>query len=211
MHILVTAGPTREPIDPVRFISNRSTGRMGYAIARAARCRGHSVTLISGPVALTPPADCEVVTVTTADEMCAAVLRALPGCDALIMAAAVADWRPREAAARKLKKQTMASSLELVRTPDILLAVRVARRPDQIIVGFAAETGDPTSEARRKLVDKGLDMIVANDVSEIGAGFEVDTNRVVLITPHSDEQLPLLPKDAVAVALIERVERLASK
>jgi phosphopantothenoylcysteine decarboxylase / phosphopantothenate---cysteine ligase len=207
MQILVTAGPTQEPIDPVRFIGNRSSGKMGYAVARAARLGGHAVTLISGPVALPPP-DCACVMVTTADEMCAAVLRALPACDALVMAAAVADWRPRHAAPRKLKKENMAPCLELERTPDILLAVRHARRAHQIVVGFAAETGDPLAEAQRKLVDKGLDMIAANDVSAPGSGFGGDTNRVTLITPAAREALPLLTKDAVATLLIARIEAI---
>ncbi len=209
MHILVTAGPTREPIDPVRFISNRSTGKMGYALAAAAVRRGHTVTLVSGPVSLTPPAGAAVVPVVTAEEMCAAVLHALPACDALIMAAAVADWRPRTVAARKLKKRDMQPTLELERTPDILIAVRAVRRDDQTIVGFAAETGDPEAEARRKLIDKGLDLIVANDISEPGSGFGTDTNRVTLITDADRERLPLQSKDDAADAVIVRVERLS--
>lgn len=202
MNLLVTAGPTREWIDPVRFISNRSSGKMGFAVARAARARGHAVTLISGPVTLPDPEGVRVARVDTAEDMLRAVREWLPACDALVMAAAVADWRPKARSALKLKKAQMQPVLELERTPDILGEIR-RERGARVRVGFAAETGDPLPEARRKLSAKGLDLIVANDVTEPGAGFEVDTNAVTLLgLDGAVEKLPLMSKDAVAERII---------
>ena len=206
MKILVTAGPTREPIDAVRFLSNRSSGKMGYAVARAAVRRGHAVRLVSGPVALAPPDGAAVTAVRTAADMLEAVRANLPWCDVLIMAAAVADWRPVRPAAGKLKKRKMAPTLELERTADILDAVR-PHKGGRLLVGFAAETDAVEREARRKLVAKGLDLIVANDVGREDAGFEADTNRVTFLAPDgTSDALPLLGKDEVAERLLDRVE-----
>jgi len=212
MKLLITAGPTREPLDPVRFLSNRSSGRMGYAVADVAAERGHEVTLVSGPVALPPPPDVQVVRVVTAADMFAAVKLHLKKCDALIMAAAVADWRPARMAPRKLKKgnrQTLL--LELKRTPDILQSIgRLKGR--RIFIGFAAETHNLRAEARRKLRAKNLDLIVANDVTAPGAGFEVETNQVVLLTPGgAAEALPLMSKHAVAERLLDWLEARARR
>lgn len=206
MRFLVTAGPTREPIDPVRFISNRSSGRMGYAVARAAAERGHDVVLISGPVALEGPAGVRRVSVATAAEMLAAVREGLPACDALVMSAAVADWRPAAAAESKIKKRRARMELALTRTEDILLATR-ALREGKVTVGFAAETGEAESEGRRKLRDKGMDLVVANDVTRPGAGFEIDTNAVTFIAASGEVwRTGVEPKDAIARRIVEWVE-----
>jgi len=179
--VLVTAGPTREPIDPVRFISNPSTGKMGLALAREARARGASVTVVLGPVAEAARDGLEVVDVRTAEEMAAAALARAGEADFFIATAAVSDYRPKHAAPQKIKKSEEPEVLELVRTPDVLLEVsrqvrQAARRP--VLVGFAAETDRVLEYARKKLAEKGLDFVVANDVSEPGAGFGADTNHV---------------------------------
>ena len=181
MKILITAGPTREFIDPIRFISNRSTGKMGFAIADAARQRGHGVTLIAGPVTLPTPAGVTRIDVVSARDMLAAVTEHLPRHDVLIMSAAVADWRPAQTATVKLKKEAMSATLQLEPNPDILKTI-APLKGSRLFVGFAAETGDPRAEAQRKLQAKGLDLIVANDVTQPGAGFAVDTNRVQFLT-----------------------------
>ena len=210
MRLLITAGPTREPLDPVRFLSNRSSGKMGYALAEAAAARGHEVTLISGPVALPSPKDVQLVRVVTAADMLAAVKLHLAKCDTLIMAAAVADWRPARVARRKLKKGTeQCMTLELKRTPDILKTIGKLKGR-RLFVGFAAETHNVRAEAKRKLREKNLDLIVANDVTAPGAGFEVETNRVTIFDSHSEEQMPLLTKREVAEHILDRIEaRLA--
>ena len=205
---MITAGPTREAIDPVRYISNRSSGKMGYALARSAKQRGHDVCLISGPVALKPPAGVALIRVATAAEMLSAVKKHLRTCDALVMAAAVADWRPGHVSAHKLKKRTMSRVLRLVKTPDILKAIR-ALKGRRLFVGFAAETRDVVAEASRKLKEKRLDLIVANDVSKTDAGFEVDTNRVTLLSPEGRRDLPLMSKQRVAGRIIGWIERTA--
>lgn len=207
MHILVTAGPTREFIDPVRFLSNRSTGKMGYAIAEAAIRAGHSVTLISGPVFLQPPkglhAFCPVV---SALEMLDAVQKYLPSADALVMTAAVADFRPAHRFDRKCHKDELGSTLELVPNPDILATIRPLKEY-RFFVGFAAETTDVLDSAAGKLHRKGLDLIVANDVTQPGAGFETDTNIVTLLAPNAKaETLPLLSKAETAQRIIARME-----
>ncbi|MFH0952752.1 MAG: phosphopantothenoylcysteine decarboxylase [Verrucomicrobiota bacterium] len=209
MKILITAGPTREPIDPVRFISNRSSGKMGYAVASVARERAHDVVLISGPVSLEAPEGVEVVKVLTADDMCRAVEERIGWCDALVMVAAVADWRPEQVQAQKMKKSPAAMILRLEPTPDILKAVR-PKKGRRLFVGFAAETQNVLEEARRKLRDKGLDLIVVNDVSRPGSGFEADRNQVTLLPRDgAPEPLPLLPKRDVAARIVEWVERHA--
>ena len=206
MRLLVTAGPTREFIDPVRFISNRSTGRMGFAVAARAAARGHAVTLVAGPVERPTPPGVTRVDVVSARDMLAAVEAHLPAADALVMCAAVADWRPREASATKLKKRAMRPALELEPNPDILATIR-PRKGGRLFVGFAAETGDPEPEARRKLVEKGLDLIVANDVSQPDAGFAVETNRVVLVPRDGPPtKLPLLAKAVVADKILDWLE-----
>jgi phosphopantothenoylcysteine decarboxylase / phosphopantothenate---cysteine ligase len=206
MHILITAGPTREHLDPIRFISNRSTGKMGFAVAQAAAERGHAVTLIAGPVSLPTPAGVTRVDVTSACEMLEAVQRCLPEQDALVMSAAVADWRPVQKAKTKLKKRDMEPIIHLVPNPDILKTI-LPEKGKRIFVGFAAETGDPTAEAQRKLTAKGLDMIVANDVTAEGAGFAVDTNRVTFFAKgEKAHPLPLQFKLDVGRAIIAWLE-----
>ena len=213
MHFIVTAGPTREYLDPVRFLSNPSTGRMGFAVARAARKAGHEVALIAGPVALRTPPGVRRVDIVSARDMLAAVQAEIARADVLVMTAAVADWRPAECAARKLKKGQMSGTLRLVRNPDILrtLSLRDRRGPrSALFVGFAAETNDVLSEARRKCREKGLEMIVANDVTQKGAGFGTDTNRVTLVRKDgSAERLPLMSKAAVATRIVRECEGFA--
>jgi phosphopantothenoylcysteine decarboxylase/phosphopantothenate--cysteine ligase len=204
--VLVTAGPTREAIDPVRFISNRSSGKMGYAVAGAARRRGATVVLVSGPTALEAPPGVEHVPVTTADEMRVAVLGREPWASVVVMTAAVADYRAATPAHQKIKKSAGALSLALEQTSDILSEVGARRRADRLLVGFAAETERGIEHARRKLREKHLDLIVLNDVSEADAGFDVDTNRVWLIGAEGEaEGWPLLEKEEVADRLMERV------
>lgn len=211
MRILVTAGPTREFLDPVRFLSNRSTGKMGYAIAARAAARGHAVTLVSGPVALAAPEGVALVRVVSARDMLAAVEAALPDCEALVMCAAVADWRPKTTAASKLKKRDMVPLIELEPNPDILRTI-APRKAGRVFVGFAAETDNLLAEADAKLERKGLDLIVANDVSQPDAGFEVDTNRVVLLARgEALRALPLLSKAAVADAILDWIEAHAAR
>lgn len=202
--VLVTAGPNREPLDPVRFLSNRSTGRMGYALAAAAWRRGAEVALISGPTALPDPYGVRTVRVTTAAEMHRAVRGEIRSTSILLMAAAVADYRPKSVAAQKIKKKAGRHVVELERTVDILADLPPAHGR-RIVVGFAAETEDVLGNARRKLAAKKLDLIVANDVSRSDAGFEVDTNAVTLIDASSTEEIPLASKDAVADRILDRV------
>jgi len=210
MKILVTAGPTREAIDPVRFLSNRSSGKMGYAIAEAALNLGHEVRLISGPVSLASPKGIKLTPVVSAADMLKAVLADFDWCDALVMCAAVADWRPKTTAAQKLKKSASADdmTLELERTDDILEKIAPLKQ-NRIVVGFAAETQNISEEARRKLKAKNLDLIAANDVSRNDAGFGVDKNAVTLITADSEQTLPLMSKLAIAGHLIKRLEEMA--
>jgi len=208
MRFLVTAGPTREHIDPVRFLSNPSTGKMGFAVARAAAKAGHEAVLVAGPVALKTPRGVRRIDVVSARDMLAAVMDELPAADVLVMTAAVADWRPARTASRKLKKGEMKPVLELVRNPDILRTVKKslgASRAKKVIVGFAAETGEPTAEASRKCREKGLDLVVANDVTAKGAGFGTDTNVASFVSPDgSIERLPLMSKDALAARIVKR-------
>jgi phosphopantothenoylcysteine decarboxylase/phosphopantothenate--cysteine ligase len=210
--VLVTAGPTEEPIDAVRYISNRSSGKMGYALAEAARRRGAKVILVSGPTHLIPPPVDTFEQVSTATEMHDAVLRHTSGASILIMAAAVADFRPVRAYAGKIKKQNGLSSVELEPTPDIL-AEAARRRPNrQIIVGFAAETEDLLGHAAAKLRAKNLDLIVANDVSRADAGFDVDTNVVTLIFPDGRTvELEKMTKLHVAGHVLDEVVEIRRK
>jgi len=209
--VLVTAGPTREPIDPVRYLTNRSSGKMGYALARAARWRGARVILVSGPTPLACPANVERVLVQTAEEMRDAVRRYFPETTLLIMAAAVADYRPRLRAEQKIKKDGSTLFLELEPTPDILTDLR-PERGNRIVAGFAAETGDVQSRARAKLEQKGLDLIVANDVTQEGAGFDLDTNIVTLMDAYGETTaLPKLSKAEVAERILDRIIELKAK
>ena len=206
--ILVTAGPTREEIDPVRYISNHSSGKMGYAIARAARLRGAEVTLVTGPTAIPVPYGVSVVRVESAEEMRDAVLGRLEQCDIVIKAAAVADYRPRLRAETKMKKSADSLSIELEKNPDILGEIG-ARKGDRLLVGFAAETEELVANATGKLSRKNLDLIVANDVSQEGAGFNVDTNIVKLLFRDGHvEDIPLMGKHQLAGVILDRVESL---
>ena len=206
-HVVVTAGPTREALDPVRFLSNHSTGRMGVALAASAWRRGAEVTLIAGPLGVATPAGPTVVPVETTQEMADAVRTALATADVLVMAAAPADFRPSVVAAEKMKKANRPAAVALDDTVDILKSTRDARRPGTIVVGFALETDDVLAHAQGKLEAKALDLIVVNDAREEGAGFGVDTNRVtILARDRAAEALPLLPKTAVADAILDRVE-----
>ncbi|HLK12078.1 MAG TPA: bifunctional phosphopantothenoylcysteine decarboxylase/phosphopantothenate--cysteine ligase CoaBC [Candidatus Binatia bacterium] len=203
--VLVSAGPTQEAIDPVRYLSNRSSGKMGWAVAEAARRRGAEVTLVAGPTALPPPAGVRLLPVVSAREMARALEAEFTQATVLVMAAAVADYRPREVAGRKLKKTAQALALALERTPDILAGL-AARKGRRLVIGFAAETHDVVAEARRKLRAKRLDLIVANDVTAAGAGFGGDTNVVRLLDAAGlDEALPVLPKVAVAGRILDWV------
>jgi phosphopantothenoylcysteine decarboxylase/phosphopantothenate--cysteine ligase len=210
--VVVTAGPTLEPIDPVRFVSNRSSGKMGYAIAAAAADAGAEVFLVSGPTALRAPAGTQLVSVETAEQMRDAVLGLLPNADAVVMAAAVADYRPIETREHKIKKRDAGKQLDLRLTenPDILKAIVAGRRAGAIVVGFKAETGDATAEAGRMLREKKLDLVVANDVSDPGSAFGSDTDRVTFVSADGVEALPLLAKTEVARRLVAKLaERLA--
>jgi phosphopantothenoylcysteine decarboxylase/phosphopantothenate--cysteine ligase len=205
--VVVTAGPTREPIDPVRYISNRSSGRMGYALAAAAARRGAQVTLVAGPTVLTPPPTTAFVPVQTAEEMREAVLHHAAGAAIVIKAAAVADYRVRQAALQKIKgKRDL--TLDLVPNPDILAEV-AARGTGAFIVGFAAETNDVAANARAKLEAKGIDLLVANDVSRRDIGFDAEENEVLLIDRWgSSRALPRMPKSAVADAILDEIVAL---
>jgi phosphopantothenoylcysteine decarboxylase/phosphopantothenate--cysteine ligase len=208
--VLVTAGPTRESIDPVRFLSNHSSGRMGIALAAAAWRRGAEVTLVAGPLAVPPPVGVHHVPVESTRDMRAAVEAELPVTDVLVMAAAPADYRPADVATSKLKKTGEARSIALTENEDILVSTRSARRDGAVVVGFALETDDLVANARRKLERKALDFIVLNDAKEPGAGFAVETNRVTIIARESGEpeRLPLMTKHQVADVILDRVEAL---
>jgi phosphopantothenoylcysteine decarboxylase/phosphopantothenate--cysteine ligase len=209
--IIVTAGPNCEPIDPVRFISNRSTGKMGFAMARVAWCRGAEVTLVSGPTWLTPPRGVRFCPVRTAREMQQAVLEHYPQATMVVSAAAVADYRPAHVAPQKLKKGEGKFIIELARNPDILAELG-QQKGNRLLVGFATETEDVLQHAERKLRSKNLDLIIANDVTQEGAGFAGDTNIVTLIDQSGKiEPLPLMSKDEVAHAVYDRLLTLKSR
>lgn len=213
-HVVVTAGGTREAIDPVRYISNHSSGKQGFALAQAALDRGARVTLVAGPTHLPTPVGAERVNVDSAADMAAAVLQASENADALIMAAAVADFRPAQVAEHKIKKSAI-PTIELERTEDILSAVadrRTRTRKPTVVVGFAAESENLIENAREKIFRKNLSLIVANDISEPNSGFNVDTNRVTLIGATGGvDQLPMLSKAMVADTVMERVAKLLGR
>ncbi len=204
MRFLVTAGPTREPIDPVRYITNRSSGRMGYALAGAARHEGHEVVLISGPTTLDVPPGVDFIHVETAQQMYEAVRDMVRDIDVAILSAAVADYRPAHVAQQKIKKSEGKVLLELERTPDILASMREEFSFTGVLVGFAAETQHLVSYAREKLLRKGCDMIVANDVSQPGIGFGSTENEVTLVFPDREIQLPRESKERLAMRIVEQ-------
>jgi phosphopantothenoylcysteine decarboxylase/phosphopantothenate--cysteine ligase len=209
-NVVVTAGPTREALDPVRYLGNRSSGRMGYAIAEQAWLRGAEVTLVSGPTTLEPPVGVTVLRVESARDMLEAVRGPLEDADVAVYAAAVADYRPQEAHEHKIKRSGASESLELPlrENPDVARETRSLGRPGIVRVGFALETDDLEEHARAKMEAKGFDLIVANDAGEPGAGFEVETNRVTLITPDAEpDRLPLAPKVEVAARICDKIER----
>jgi phosphopantothenoylcysteine decarboxylase/phosphopantothenate--cysteine ligase len=201
-HVLVSAGPTFEAIDPVRGLTNRSSGRMGYSIAAAAADRGAQVTLVTGPVSLNPPAGVTTIRINSAAEMHSAVLGHLPEATIIVMAAAVADYRPVTAANQKIKKSGARLTLELEKTEDILAAV-CRNKAGRVAVGFAAETESVISNAQKKLQEKGADLIVANDVSKPGSGFDVETNQVTIISAGGMHQYPILSKREVAERILD--------
>ena len=207
VHVLVTAGPTHEPIDPVRFIGNRSSGKTGFAIAEEAARRGARVSLVTGPVSLPDPFGVEVVRVTTAMQMRSAVLARFGASDVVVASAAVADFRPATFASGKIKKTDAPDAVALVRNPDILAELGETNSGRAILVGFAAETSDIVAYAREKLTGKHLDLVVANDVSG-ELGFETDDNRVVFVSAAGTEDLPVLGKRVIARELLDRVARL---
>lgn len=212
VRVLVSAGGTREPIDAVRSITNRSSGKMGFAVAEQAARRGAEVVLVAAPCALPTPPGVRRIDVETALEMGAAVEAEFEASQVVIMAAAVADFRPAERSVRKIKKEDLGPGaglrIELVPNPDILAGIS-ARRGERIVVGFAAESHDVVEAARRKLVRKGCDLLVANDISRSDSGFDADSNAVLFLTPGGEvEELPLLPKSEVAVRILDRLEKL---
>jgi len=205
VNILVTAGPTREPIDPVRFIGNRSSGKMGYEIAAAFAREGHAVLLVSGPTSLDVPDGVDFLPVETADEMQGAVASHIGRMQVAVFAAAVADYKPSMAAKEKIKKSADTIALELVRTPDILGSCRSRHGFSGTLVGFAAETENLIAHAREKLTHKQCDLIIANDVSRPGIGFESDQNEVSLVYPDRIDQLPLASKHDLAHQLVRAI------
>ncbi len=210
--VLITAGPTRESIDPVRFISNHSTGKMGYSIAHAAMLRGASVTLISGPVTLAPPMFCDIINVESAAEMYDAVMSEYSSCDIIIKSAAVADYRPQDVATEKIKKSDAGSSpdIKLTRTKDILSELGACKKPGQILCGFSMETENMLHNSRKKLSEKNADIIAANSLREEGAGFGVDTNVLTLITADSNESLSLMSKESAAHRLLDKIMEISA-
>lgn len=209
LKIMVTAGPTIEDIDPVRYITNRSSGKMGYAIAKVAALRGASVTLISGPTALKPPAGTDFIKVRTTEEMKDAVLKNHSEMDIIIKAAAVSDYRPGHISEQKIKKSGSVFSIDLVKNPDILSELgKLKTQGNFFLAGFAAETENIMDNAREKLLKKNLDMIVVNDVTAKDAGFDTDTNRVIIIDKNgSGEELPLMSKEDVACSILDRIKK----
>ena len=204
--VMITAGPTQEPIDPVRFISNPSSGKMGYALARAAHARGAQVVLISGPVAIAPPNDVRLVSVKTAQDMMAACEKEFPNCDIALFTAAVSDMRPVHISSTKLKKDkdgVALSSIELVKNPDILKTCSSMKKANQVVIGFAAETNDIVENARKKLINKDVHAIVANNVSE-GKAFGLDEDEALFITREACVPFGLMPKQDLAQAILDK-------
>lgn len=211
MHFLITAGPTREAIDPVRYLTNQSSGKMGYCLAEAAVHEGHHVLLISGPTSLAIPHGVDFLPVESAQEMYDAVKQQVSYTEVAILSAAVADYRPASIQKRKIKKTEERMILELERTPDILGSMRPIFKFNGILIGFAAETHDVETYARGKLERKQCDMVVANDVSRIDIGFNSSENEVLLIYPDHTELIEKAPKSQIAIQIIEHASRLASQ
>lgn len=211
MNILVTAGPTREAIDPVRYMTNRSSGKMGYAMADAFAKAGHSVLLVSGPTQLEVPEGIDFLPIESAEEMFNAVKRHISRMDVAVFSAAVADYRPAEISAHKIKKTGKTLTLELVRSPDILGSVRNEFSFTGTLVGFAAETQDLETNAREKLRKKGCDLVIANDVSKPGIGFDSDRNEVLLVFPEHTEPLPEDEKHHLAPRIVREIEAIAAE
>ena len=209
--ILITAGPTREPLDPARYLSNRSSGKMGFALARTARRRGADVTLVAGPVHLPDPPGMEIIRVTTAEEMAQKVLERAGTMEVVVKSAAVADFKPSACESHKIKKTQQGMRLDLVKNVDILTELGKNRQPGQILVGFAAESRDHSSEGQRKLREKNLDLIVVNDILGAKTGFDVETNQVTLIDRQASTSLPLLSKEATANRIWDKVVLLLSE
>jgi phosphopantothenoylcysteine decarboxylase/phosphopantothenate--cysteine ligase len=211
VRFLITAGPTREPIDPVRYLSNRSSGKMGYAIAEAAIQAGHEVVLISGPVDVDPPRGVDLISISTSDEMFDAVHERVRECDVLVMCAAVADYKPKQVSKNKIKKRDANLSLELVPTRDILASLPKQDRP-HLVVGFAAETENIEANAQRKLQEKNCDVVVANDVSRPDSGIESDENEVtILLRAGKMKKISRAPKKIVARELIKIFANVCEK
>jgi phosphopantothenoylcysteine decarboxylase / phosphopantothenate---cysteine ligase len=211
VRFVVTAGPTRESIDPVRFISNRSSGKMGYAIADAAIAAGHDVTLISGPACVTPPEGAQFISLTTSDELHDEVHRAVRECDVLVMCAAVSDYKPAKVWPRKMKKPKKPFALEVIPTRDILASLSRDNR-SYLVVGFAAETHDLKMNARRKLLEKNCDVIVANDVSKTDVGMESDTNAVVIFFQSGESKgISRTSKKIIARELVKIISKMSEK
>jgi phosphopantothenoylcysteine decarboxylase/phosphopantothenate--cysteine ligase len=207
--LLITVGGTREAIDPVRFISNHSSGKMGFAVADAAAARGAEVTVVAGVTSVEPPAGVKVIRAITAEEMHESVMRQLPTATIFVGAAAVADYAPANAAGTKIKKDGRDMvTLELKKTPDILSEVSTSRHDGLLVVGFAAETNDVIGYARSKMAKKGLDLVVANDITKEGAGFNTDTNIATILTPDGETELPLMSKRELADRILDAVSRL---
>jgi phosphopantothenoylcysteine decarboxylase/phosphopantothenate--cysteine ligase len=212
VRFLVTAGPTREPIDPVRYISNRSSGKMGYAIAEAALDSGHEVILISGPVTLQPPCAAKLVSVYTSDEMFDAVHRDARNCDICVLCAAVADYKPAKVSPTKIKKRSENFSLELIPTRDILDSLGHQQDREFLLVGFAAETNDVKKNAARKLREKNCDLVIANDVSSAKSGMESDVNEVTILFQNGERyKISRAPKKIIARELVKFFQNYAIK
>lgn len=203
--LVVTAGPTREPLDPVRFLTNRSSGKMGYAVAEVAAAMGFETTIISGPVSLPLPVNCALVEAGTASAMRDAVMAEFTDATALVMCAAVADFAPKMVPAKIKKSDRDQLELRLQRTPDILAEIAKVKKPGQKVIGFAAESGDPVAEAKRKLCDKHLDLVVANDISRADVGFGSDRNQAALVTAKGVESLPVMSKIDLAVKILAQI------
>ena len=211
MRFLITAGPTREPLDPVRYLSNRSSGKMGYAIAKAAIDAGNEVVLISGPVDVDPPRGTELISVSTSDEMFDAVHRQTRHCDIIVMCAAVADYKPKHVSKTKIKKRDANLSLELIPTRDILASLPVKDR-QYVVVGFAAETENVEANAQKKLWEKNCDIVIANDVSRADSGMESDENEVIILFRDGEtKKISRAPKKIVACELVKIFANVCEK
>ena len=210
MKVLVTAGPTQEPVDPVRYLTNHSTGKMGYALAKICSLRGADVTLVTGKTSIAPPRFVKTVEITTAHEMYEAVTKAFPDQDIVIKAAAVADYRPAIVSSEKIKKTEDTAEIRLERTEDILASLGSKKRPGQFLCGFSMETENMLGNSRAKLAKKNLDMIVANNLKVPGAGFAGDTNVVTLITEKEETELPLMSKEETAVRILDKILEMIS-